>query len=727
LYIIEFEAKLLDLKLKVFEEKIFHTTHLNTITPQVIGATNKDFDLMKFRVFPPDTFWTTVYPPPNQDYWGPNASGNTQIANLKDRTIGSFVNFPDQRMKIAADTEIKIQNNESVSVVGPVGQSRGTISQFRFVGFPDYNLETEGDSFGNTQIHNIKDIVIKDLVVDPDKRKSNICVDGEIDIFLPGSIPTIGNLAEYAFEEGIDPQIVYNVSPTTTGNYDGVLGNTILVETVDGTWVPQGVFLDSSQNEVVNVTGVPLDLSQCTAIVFAMTPDTSTDMSLVNSIDSPSDNGFSMDLRAGGGISFRVQYNGVSKIVDFPVATVKDGNYFMAALRFDHGKLTGRVSNSRSLAVTYPSYPSAPVANTPGWFFGKTAPDYIPTAQTASLFKNALYRTNKFSQPEVTSSPVPVGFFNGTLVYAFFYDRPLYDFELDSIYQAMRVKLQAERGITLHDTTPRHNFGTVRIQKQMQVVQTGHAYIVKRQNQTGISRVQQHHVFNQTGKSNIYGTTQQGQTGVTALRNSNTQTQTGLSRFQKTVTRTSTGVSRIYTTTSLNQFGTTLVVYQTEVTQDGISTIQNTTTQNFTGSTRIRQTVTQNQSGVAQIDNILAQDQLGISRIQVTVPQTQDGTSAILNTTSQVQQGVSHFILEKTQDGVSRIQITTPQTQSGVSRMQPTNDQFLTGDTRITATETQTQDGVSAIYNTTVEDQFGISAIENTTEQTQDGVSNITP
>jgi hypothetical protein len=138
----------------------------------------------------------------------------------------------------------------------------------------------------------------------------------------------------------------------------------------------------------------------------------------------------------------------------------------MAALRFDHGRLTGRVSNSRSLAVIYPNYPPAPVSNTAGWYFGKSAPDYTPAAQTPSLFKKTLFGTSKFEQAEVLSSSVPVGFFNGTLVYAFFYDRPLYDYELNSIYSAMRVKLLAERGIILHDTTPRNNFGTIRIQKR---------------------------------------------------------------------------------------------------------------------------------------------------------------------------------------------------------------------------------------------------------------------
>jgi hypothetical protein len=736
-YTIQFEAKLLDTKLKVFEEKIFHTLHLNTIDSKVVGATNKDFDLMKFRVFPPDSFWTTTYPAPNQNYWAPGATGNTQIKNLKDRTIGSFVNFPDQRMKIAADTEIKIENASSVSVVGPVGQTRAAISQFRFLGFPDYNLPTEGNSFGNTQIENLKDIVLTELIVTPDVRHSNICVDGEIEVFLPGDIPQIGNLVEYAFQEGIDPQIVYNVSPVTAGNYDGVLGNTILVETVDGTWIPQGVALDSSQNEIVNATGVPLDLSQCTVLVFAMAPDVSTDMALVSSISSDSDNGFSIDLRDNGGISFRVQYNNTAKVVAFPDATVKGGNYFMAALRFDHGKVTGRVNNSRTLGATYPNYPAAPVANTPGWFFGSPSPDYIPTAETASLYEKSLFGTNKFSQAQVTSSPIPVGYFKGTLVYAFFYDRPLYDYEVDSIYFAMRVKLQAERGITLHDTTPRINLGTTRIQRRVQQTQSGHFYIVKRQFQTGVSRMQQHHVFNQTGLSNIYATTQQGQTGVTALRNSNTQIQNAVSRVQKTVPQTRTGVSRVLATTALNQYGTSLIVFQTDQTQDGLSRITATAQQNFTGSTRVRQTVVQTMAGVAQIENILAINQFGVSRITATTLQNRSGVSAIQNTNVQVQQGVTHIVIDKDQTGVSRIQITTPQTQDGVSRIYNTGHQFLTGDCRITVTTDQTQSGHSSVYNTTVTtltgvthivldvDQMGVSRIQVTTEQDQLGVSRI--
>ena len=64
------------------------------------------------------------------------------------------------------------------------------------------------------------------------------------------------------------------------GEYDGVLGNTILVETIDGTWVSADMALDASQNEIVNATGVPLNLSQCTVLVVALASDTSIDQSL---------------------------------------------------------------------------------------------------------------------------------------------------------------------------------------------------------------------------------------------------------------------------------------------------------------------------------------------------------------------------------------------------------------------------------------------------------------
>jgi hypothetical protein len=42
-YTIEFEAKLLSLKMQVFEEKIFHTTHLNTISPESRWSTEQRF------------------------------------------------------------------------------------------------------------------------------------------------------------------------------------------------------------------------------------------------------------------------------------------------------------------------------------------------------------------------------------------------------------------------------------------------------------------------------------------------------------------------------------------------------------------------------------------------------------------------------------------------------------------------------------------------------------
>ena len=171
---------------------VTHTRILNTITPQVIGAKNKDFDWMKFIAFPPNVKWNVLYPYPNQNYWSPTWLGNTQIANLKDRTIGSFVNYPNQRTKIAPDSNIQIQFPPSR--VGPVGQSRAAISQFRFVGFPPFEGFSETypppnqnywTTFGNTQIVNLQHIILSDLIESPETKHSNICVDSDISINVP--------------------------------------------------------------------------------------------------------------------------------------------------------------------------------------------------------------------------------------------------------------------------------------------------------------------------------------------------------------------------------------------------------------------------------------------------------------------------------------------------------------------------------------------------------------
>jgi hypothetical protein len=680
--IIELDALIIDTKLKVFEERIFHTMHFNTIDPPVIGMKNKDFDSMKFIAFPPNVEWDTLYPYPNENYWTPTGPGNTQIQNLMNRTIGSFVNFPDQRTKISPDANIQIQNNYSYSLVGPVGQSRAAISQFRFVGFPPFegfdesypnpNENYWSTGFGNTQIANLKDIVLSDLIVSPETKHSNICVDSDFTIYVPGTIPRIGEMVEYNFLEGIDPQIVYNVSPNSIGEYDGVLGNTILVETIDGTWVSVGVQLDSSQNEIVNATGVPLNLSECTVLVVAVCPDVSSDMSIVNCINSTSDNGFSVDVRAGGGVSFRVQYNSVAKTASFPPGTIIDNNYFMTVLRFNKGTLSGNVSNSRAISVTFPNYPAAPVANTSGWYFGKPTVDYTENAQTPSLFSKSLFGTSDFKQAAVSGSPVSVGYLDGTLVYAIFYDRALFDFEIDSVYEALRVMLEDERGISLHNTTPKILLGNARILRRREQQTIGGAYwIVKRKTQTGVSRIRRTRTYSQVGIARIYATSHQYQFGTFAVRGGGTKTQTGISRIQLITNRPQTGVTRIQATTKRLQYGTTALIISSTQTQAGVSRIELITNQIQAGVSRIRITTQRTQAGISRFWYQTNRTQNGVSRIRVTTPQTLNGNSAIRGFAVQVQQGKSRFqrTSTKTQTGVSNLVTLTTRTQMGVSHI----------------------------------------------------------
>ena len=255
--------------------------------------------------------------------------------------------------------------------------------------------------------------------------------------------------------------MIYNVGPNSVGNFNAVMGQTIAgSESNDGTWVSDGVSLDASNDEIINATGIPVSLKQCTVIVVAMAPSVSVDMSIVNSLQGLDDNGFSIDLRENGAVSFRAQYTKAvgtetqvivpfTKEVTFPTGTVTAGEYFMASLRFDHGLLKGNVNSSSALNTRFPSYPSVVYSSTPGWFFGKSSLNYTSVPESASLYSTALYGQNLYKQAAATATSVSVGYFNGTLAYAIFFDRAIFDFELDFVYAQLKTDLLSERGIVL--------------------------------------------------------------------------------------------------------------------------------------------------------------------------------------------------------------------------------------------------------------------------------------
>jgi hypothetical protein len=169
-------------------------------------------------------------------------------------------------------------------------------------------------------------------------------------------------------------------------------------------------------------------------------------------IQNNTDNGFSVDLRNGGGLTFRARYGSVEKVVDLPPGTISNNTYFMAVLRFDHGVLSGTVYSgmtTQTVAVSFASYPDVPTVNSEGWYFGRPSTDIVPLAQSPALFNATGFGTAKYQQNAVTASPINLDYFNGTLAYAIFYDRALYDFELDTIHNHLKTQLLADRGISL--------------------------------------------------------------------------------------------------------------------------------------------------------------------------------------------------------------------------------------------------------------------------------------
>lgn len=623
--ILEIGTRFFDLDLDVHPETVIQTVTQETGTIEyrtVVGTKNKDVDGFKFRAFPPNVRFNLIYPFPNQDYWSPTGPGNTQINNFKDMVIGDLINFPERRTKINPDAYIVVNNADSLTRVGPVGQSRASLAYFRFKGFPPfegfYNPFPPPNSdywdgvlggFGNTQLESFKDMVISEVIETPKHKHSNFCIDGTFNILRGGPIPKTGNLVEYSFVEGIDPQIVYNVGPNSYGDFNAVLGSDVNTEGSDPAFITEGLELSAGDSDIVNATGVPLDLKRCTVIVVAAANGLSDDMTLVSMLQNSSDNGFAIEFRQGGGFTFRARYDNVEKHVDFPVSTVANNDYFMAALRFDQGKLSGNVNTIEVLnsnitrSTTFLNYPNAPTTTSEGWYFGKPSIDLTPVSQPPALFRAAQFNQVGFSQNAITATPIPLGYFNGTLVYAIFYDRALYDYELDTIYKRLNLKLFNERGVNLDSAT-------------LFKTQLGKASIRKQTTRT------------QTGTANVKLTRTKTLDGISAIRNTTNRTLSGLGSIQNTTTRTQSGTSSLQNTAPLR----TIV---------GGALIENTGSQTITGLSRLQVSgVEQTVDGTSRITGLTLHTQQGIGAVQNTTLNTIQGLGAVQNTTLRTQQGL---------------------------------------------------------------------------------------
>jgi hypothetical protein len=351
--------------------------------------------------------------------------------------------------------------------------------------------------------------------------------------------------------------------------------------------------------------------------------------------------------------------------------------------------LKGSLNSSHALATIFTNYPSAPVANSAGWKFGTGTTDYLIQQRTASEFGQALFGTNKYAQTPVSSSIVTVDRFTGTLSYAYFYDRPLYDYEVDSIFAYLQIELSG-RGIELYGTANRVLKGTVRIQKPALQKLDGVAQVVKGRTpklQLGIARMQQIGTFVQTGISKVraninqlgvtrvgQGSVQYVQRGLSRLRINNMPTQHGKSRIYTTVIREAFGIAKIRLTFSRTQFGGAWMQITSSQIKTGVTKITATTKYDSTGVSRIYKTTQPTQLGVARIQKTTVQQtRLGVASIRNTTKLTHTGTATVQNITAIPQTGRTYIIFArtlKTQIGVSSmVKGRTQVMQSGVTHI----------------------------------------------------------
>jgi len=636
--------------------------------PLVLGFRNVhgSLDRQKFVGFPLTVVGGEVY-------------GNTQIVHFKDRIIGSIVNNPDQRSKLNIDAIVSFESANYTSVVGPI-------------------------------------------VVDTSQYYAK---------FVNGTIPHEGNQVRYDFLEGASTSRVYNVSPIILTPVNDVDGRDYDGRNYGGSWVTEGLYFDGSSHIDGTAAGVwnfnpynnplytapyvnnwapslpvrhdtyaiPVNLQECSVIVVAATPDVSQNMSIVNCIQTDQDNGFSIDVLGDanygpGGLAFRVQNcdtgNTLTKTIVFPSDTLKDDTFFMAVFRFRNGLINCNVNNSETHVARFQSYPIIPANTSSGWYMCKSTNDYIFEPQLPSNFSEQKFGAGKFMQEAIPGATFAIGNFNGTLAYALFYDRALFDYEVKSIYKALREMLLAERNVIIHDTYNRELKGKTRIQvEEIQKTISGTTKFSHRIAQT--------------------------QLGVTWINNQRRQYESGVSAIQQTTTRTLLGKSNLRITTVAQQFGDARVTGSSLQIVSGLSRMQNSSARTRSGVTRLQNTTIQTMLGVSELTHRISQTQSGVSAIQNTATVTNIGVSSLAGETAQIQ------------TGVAAIQNSGTKTQNGKAAIQNTSTSAQTGLTAVQITSQQTQEGIgSVVVGRTEITQTGDGRIEVTATQDMTGVMNIT-
>lgn len=439
----------------------FNATHTNDIQWDTFGGTAGNtlgrFDSeRKFRLFYPNDNFSTQYPPPNTDYWQTGLA-NTQVNHFAGKTIDDMTRHPEKRFNLAGDSLVLIDNTQTVSRAGVVGASLRSLERNKFKyppyeGFdqtypPPNQLYWETNR-ANTTLGAFTGISVLQATVAPWSTRFNVVGDSYITITDETSgAPKTGNLIEYNFITGADPQIVYNVSPNSTGTLNAILGLTAATGTDDPAIVTEGAYFTTS-DQLVNGEAIPKTRNNFSLVLVFRSSDMSSERTLLSNIPATGDNGFSVDLLPSGVLSFRAHNNGNTWKVQTPASTIAQNFWYMACFRIGDGIMSIDVNNTVTRQRRLVGYPVYPTDASESWIFAQPSVDYPSQTVEPGVFRKLVYRQQLYRVGESSEAGFSLNPFAGFIGYFMYYARTLENDEVIAVYNDLKSRLSG-RNISL--------------------------------------------------------------------------------------------------------------------------------------------------------------------------------------------------------------------------------------------------------------------------------------
>jgi len=270
-----------------------------------------------------------------------------------------------------------------------------------------------------------------------------------------GGVPPPTNLqVQYDMIEGIDPQLLYDVSPAYPNGFNATLGSIHGSDIDDPSWGAPGV---SFFNTFINARVVPINNTQQTIIVVAKANVLQDNSGLIGCIDENKDlgvTGYQIYINSDGSLVFRTQkINTIQNDlrINYPAGSINTSDYFFAALRYFNNTIVGNLNLNSSIIGSYGTNidSTSILSNSRGYYLG-TGGFHQSLSTTPSLYGSALYGSTLAGIPSAINVPVTLyqGYFDGIISYVLIYNRFLSDTEILTAHQFVKGVMNG-RGIPL--------------------------------------------------------------------------------------------------------------------------------------------------------------------------------------------------------------------------------------------------------------------------------------